>query len=101
MLTNQINIAKQLGVQSTKEYEEANRKLKEIEIIEDKLEDARAEIKRDTKRLNCCICFTFILFLILGYLVISYGMFEPDMKLINQQKQAEKDILQYNYNMIE
>ena len=100
MLQYQVKLAEDLGVHQTVEYEEANRKLMEIGIIEEKMEEARVRIRRDTKRLNICICLTFLLLLLLFILALQFGTSEPDMTLANEQKQAEKEMLEYNSGYI-
>ena len=52
MLEYQVRLAEDLGIYQTVEYEEANRKLMNLAIIEEKLEESRVRIKKDTKRLN-------------------------------------------------
>ena len=83
MLDHQVRLAEDLGVFHTVEYEEASRKLMEIGMIEQKLEEARVRIKKDTRRLNCFICLSFLLLLIMFYLTIVYGTSESDMTLVD------------------
>lgn len=65
----------------TVEYQEADRKLMELSVIEEKLEDARTRIKRDNKKLNWCILLTSLLLLLMFILAISYGTSEPDYSI--------------------
>ena len=93
MLEYQVRLAEDLGIYQTVEYEEANRKLMNLAIIEEKLEESRVRIKKDAKRLNWCICLIFFLLLIMFYFVIVYGTSKPDLTLSNAQKLAEKEML--------
>ena len=100
MLEYQVRLAEDLGIYQTVEYEEANRKLMNLAIIEEKLEESRVRIKKDTKRLNWCICLIFFLLLIMFYFVIVFGTSKPDLTLSNAQKLAEREMLQYNNGYI-
>ena len=81
-----MRLAEDLGVYQTVEFEEANRKLMELATIDEKLEESRVRIKKDTKRLNCYICLIIFLVLIMFYFVIVYGTSKPDLTLSNAQK---------------
>lgn len=77
-------MAENLGVLQTVEYEEANRKLMEIGIIERKLDDAKRRIKRSERCLKCCICLSLLVFLLLASLAYLFGMSEPDLTLLQK-----------------
>ena len=86
MLEEQVKIAEDLGVSQTAEYEEANRKLMEIGIIHERLEEARKRIRKENRCINFCICLTTLLMFLMFYLAMEYGMEKPDMALANAQK---------------
>ena len=100
MLEYQVKLAEKVGVTPTVEYQEASRKLTEIGIIQKRLEDARMRIRRDNRRLNCCICLTILLMLLMLYLAMQYGIDKADMTLAKAQIEAEMKMTDYNIAMI-
>lgn len=86
MLQKQLSLAEELGVYQTVEFEEANKKLMELGIIEERLEESRARIKREHKYLNWCICLSILLLLIMFILSCKYGTSKPDSGLSEIQK---------------
>ena len=62
----------------TAEFEEANRKLMELNVIEEKLEITKMQIQKVTQRINWCLCITALLLLIMGLYALYYYLQKPD-----------------------
>lgn len=100
MLKNQVKLADSLGMCHTVEFEEANRKLMELKIVDEKLDETKNRIRRDRTRLNLCIGLTIFLAILMFYLMHQFCSPAPDANLDLAQKQAEKTMLEYNNAMI-
>ena len=79
MLNYQIRVAEELGVTHTAEFEEANRKIMELNIIEDRLEKRREEIQKVTRRYICGILLLGILLIPMLVYVIYFAKKEPNV----------------------
>ena len=86
MLQFQINVAEGLGVTQTAEFEEAYRKLTEIDTIVDRLETAKKRIKNEHKCYNFWICVAFILLGVFIGFFIYWSLKQPDMSLVIRQR---------------
>lgn len=101
MLKNQIKLADNLGMCHTVEFEEANRKLMEMKIVDEKLDETKNRIRKERLRLNICIGLTILLALLMFIMMLQYCSPARNVDLDLAQKQAEKVMLEYNINMID
>lgn len=68
----------------------------EINIIEERLEETRARIKKTTKVLNWCILLAFLLLLIMALYSLYFYYKKPDESYKIRQHAAEKQLLEYS-----
>ena len=95
MLIFQLNCAEGLGIMNTAEYKEANQKMNEIKIIEDKLKVSRKRIINEHRCWNFVISLATIATIILVTLAVYYYAKRPDMTLVIKQRMAEKRLYTY------
>ena len=72
----------------------------EMDIIEGKLDQAKERIKKTERCIKWCICLSLLLILLMSLLTYKYGMAKPDLTLLHEQQQAEKEMLEYHKGMI-